>query len=291
MNRSMKPTLNDREARLAEGIPWSMSWRVLLVAKCLVVLCLVVCSVGGFGCYQSTVVPATTSVPPSMSPNPVQPLPVEPFSPPTLHPMDPVTKLNPWKPDTEPRDWNYIVLHHTAAESGSVESIHEEHLKRKDKNGKHWLGVGYHFVIGNGKGMGDGEIEPTFRWRQQLQGAHAGVADFNQHGIGIVLVGNFEESPPTRAQTASIKKLVGILKRDFGIVGSKIVGHSDVKATECPGKHFPMSDVRDSIAFADERVSLETSADWLVPRWADSRQVITKLDRVGLKESTGEPRK
>lgn len=291
MNRSMKPALNDHEARRAEGFPWCMSWRAWLVVKCLVVVCFGVCSIGGIGCYQSTVVPATASIPHSMRPNPVQPLPVEPFSPPTMHPMDPITKVNPWKPDTEPRDWNYIVLHHTAAESGSVESIHEEHLKRKDKNGKHWLGVGYHFVIGNGKGMGDGEIEPTFRWRQQLQGAHAGVADFNQHGIGIVLVGNFEESPPTRAQTASIKKLVGILKRDYGIVGSKIVGHSDVKATECPGKHFPMSDVRDSIALADGSISVEDTANRPMPFWTDSRQVITKLDPVGLNVSRGELRK
>ena len=62
------------------------------------------------------------------------------------------------------RDWDYIVLHHTASESGSVASIHEEHLRRKDKNGNAWLGIGYHFVIGNGSGMDDGEIEPTFRF-------------------------------------------------------------------------------------------------------------------------------
>ena len=92
-----------------------------------------------------------------------------------FHPIDPITRINPWKPESELRDWNYIVLHHTASDSGSLDSIHQEHLKRKDKEGNSWLGIGYHFVIGNGNGMADGEIEPTFRWRQQLQGAHAGV--------------------------------------------------------------------------------------------------------------------
>src|SRR5262245_20642940 len=68
--------------------------------------------------------------------------------------------INPWKPTAKPRDWKYVVVHHTATESGSVESIHESHLKNKDKNGNPWLGIGYHFVIGNGAGMPDGMIEP-----------------------------------------------------------------------------------------------------------------------------------
>ena len=283
MNRSMKHALAKQEARLARGI----SWRVGVAAW------LIVCGLGCSGCYQSTVVPPTNSIAPPMRPAPVIPVPTEPFSPPTMHPIDPITKTNPWKPDSESREWNYIVLHHTATDNGSVDSIHEEHLKRKDKNGKHWLGIGYHFVIGNGNGMADGEIEPTFRWRQQMQGAHAGVADFNQRGIGIVLVGNFEKEPPTAAQTASIKRLIGILKREYGIVESKIMGHGDVKATECPGKHFPMSEVRESIAFLDEHAAVDAAND---PSWKNSserRQVVSNNERtiVSLNNPSGDSRK
>jgi N-acetyl-anhydromuramyl-L-alanine amidase AmpD len=149
---------------------------------------------------------------------------------------------------TAARDWKYIVLHHTATDQGDVESIHESHLKNKDKNGKPWLGIGYHFVIGNGQGMTDGAIEQTFRWKQQLQGAHAGVADYNQSGVGIVLVGNFEEKPPTAAQVAAAKRLIRVLSREFDIPADQVVGHSDVKATECPGRLFPLSEIRDSVA-------------------------------------------
>jgi len=242
MNRSKMHAPADPEARLAEGISWRVGWYLWIV----------VFSVGCSGCYQQTVVPPTTSISPPMRPAPVIPQPMEPLSPPSSQPLEPIIRNNPWKPDSEVRDWNYIVLHHTAASSGSLESIHEEHLKRKDKSGNSWLGIGYHFVIGNGKGMPDGEIEPTFRWRQQMQGAHAGVAEYNQHGIGIVLIGNFENDPPTAAQKAATKKLVSILKREYGIKNSKIVGHGDVKATECPGKHFPMSEVRDNVAATEE---------------------------------------
>lgn len=150
---------------------------------------------------------------------------------------------NPWKPKVAERDWRYIVIHHTATSRGSVESIHETHLARKDANGNPWLGIGYHFVIGNGNGMTDGEIEATFRWRQQLHGAHAGVGDYNNQGIGIALVGNFDQGPPTRAQLAAVKRLVATLKSDYGIAAENVVGHSDIRATACPGRYFPLADV------------------------------------------------
>lgn len=138
----------------------------------------------------------------------------------------------------QPREWTAIVIHHTATNQGSVESIHEAHLAKK------WLGIGYHYVIGNGNGMPDGSVEPTFRWREQLHGAHAGKEEFNQHGVGIVLVGNFEDAPPTDAQMKSLQKLISELQRDHNIAADRVIGHSDVKATACPGKQFPWQQLK-----------------------------------------------
>lgn len=199
----------------------------------------------GYGCRQSAVVPS--SPPASIRAPAVQLGPIVPET--TRQPAAPTTanRLPPeWQPQTESREWTSIVIHHTASPRGSVESIHEAHSKRKDKAGNAWLGIGYHFVIGNGDGMGDGEIEPTFRWREQLHGAHAGVDEYNQHGIGIVLVGNFEEGPPSAAQLAAVKRLVGALRAEYGIPADRVVGHRDVKATACPGKFFPMEEVSQS---------------------------------------------
>lgn len=155
---------------------------------------------------------------------------------------------NPWKPSAPGRQWNHIVVHHTASNSGSVESIHEAHLRRKDGAGNPWLGIGYHFVIGNGNGMGDGEIEPTFRWNEQMHGAHAGVREYNQHGIGIALVGNFDHEPPSAAQMAAVKRLVRHLTTSYAISRDRIVGHGDVKATNCPGKYFPLEELKQSLS-------------------------------------------
>lgn len=153
-------------------------------------------------------------------------------------PVPTPTDDNPWKPVAEARDWTSIVIHHTATHQGSVESIHETHIA------KEWLGIGYHFVIGNGNGMGDGEIEPTFRWREQLHGAHAGTDEYNQHGIGIALIGNFDEEPPTPAQLSAIKRLVAVLKSEYHIDSEHVIGHGEVKATACPGKLFPLTEVQ-----------------------------------------------
>lgn len=210
----------------------------------------VVAGLWAFGCARTVLPPPASISRPLPAPTPVspdlgsdgvpKPLAVPPWG-------APISSTNPWKPSVPARKWKYIVLHHTASDEDSVDSIHEVHVQKKDKKGNPWLGIGYHFVIGNGQGMTDGEIEPTFRWKTQIQGAHAGSADrdYNEIGIGICLVGNYEKYPPSPKQVAAIKRLIRVLKGDYKIVTANIVKHSDVRdgGTECPGKHFPMDEV------------------------------------------------
>lgn len=137
------------------------------------------------------------------------------------------------------REWKFIVLHHSATEVGSVESIDAAHKQRKDADGNPWRGIGYHFLVGNGRGMPDGEVAATFRWRDQCEGAHAGDLRFNTQGIGICLVGNFEHEPPTPAQLKSLRELMTTLREECRIDTAGIIRHTDIKATACPGKRFP----------------------------------------------------
>jgi N-acetyl-anhydromuramyl-L-alanine amidase AmpD len=144
-----------------------------------------------------------------------------------------------FEPVVESRPWKYIVLHHSATTEGSVESIDAVHRERKDASGKPWLGIGYHFVIGNGRGMADGLVEPTFRWREQLQGAHAGSRTYNEEGIGICVIGDFSASEPTPRQTAAARQLVARLSQRYQISTPRILRHSDIQASQCPGNRFP----------------------------------------------------
>lgn len=152
-----------------------------------------------------------------------------------------------WKPAVDESRWEYLVLHHSATESGSVESIHAEHSRRKDSAGRPWLGIGYHFVIGNGNGMPDGQVVPTFRWREQLHGAHSGHELFNARGVGICLIGNFELKAPTQKQLQSLKQLLKVLCRRQEISLDRVIGHGSVRATACPGRLFPLRDVREAV--------------------------------------------
>jgi hypothetical protein len=144
-----------------------------------------------------------------------------------------------FKPPVAARRWTAIVVHHSATEGGSVASIDAGHRQKTDAGGKPWLGIGYHFVDGNGHSLGDGEIQPTFRWQQQLAGAHAGRRDENEHGIGICLIGNFDRAAPTDKQLAAVRGLVKTLAARYEIPTKRVVRHRDVGATACPGKFFP----------------------------------------------------
>lgn len=213
---------------------WEALWAAGLAAVCLTTL-----SLCGVSCSRTQTVPPITSAPALRIPPPT--ITIE--APPELDVMPVDWSTSPWDPRQSPRDWKYIVIHHTATPSGSVESIHRTHLARKDANGNPWRGIGYHFVIGNGQGMPDGAIEPTFRWRDQLAGAHAGNAVYNNAGVGICLIGNFEKHAPTSAQLESLAELTQTLSDRYGISPQHIKRHADVKATACPGRYFPMQEL------------------------------------------------
>lgn len=133
--------------------------------------------------------------------------------------------------------WKYIIVHHSATDAGSSLAFHKYHLKRG------WdRGVGYHFVINNGEGeKKDGFIEVTPRWLKQQDGAHCKADEMNTRGIGISLVGNFNEHRPTKKQMDALLDLVTQLQKFYRIPSSHVLGHGHVQGsnTDCPGKKFP----------------------------------------------------
>ncbi|HHT9152142.1 MAG TPA: peptidoglycan recognition protein family protein [Candidatus Hypogeohydataceae bacterium YC40] len=137
------------------------------------------------------------------------------------------------------RKWSYIVIHHSASYAGNANAFDYIHRVKRGWEG----GLGYHFVIGNGHGSGDGQIEVGHRWLCQYHGAHAGVAEYNQHGIGICLVGNFQEDSPTPKQLASLVALIRELQQLCGIPSENVILHRHVRNTECPGRNFPYYEV------------------------------------------------
>ena len=130
--------------------------------------------------------------------------------------------------------WKYIVAHHSATFQGSAKSFDQVDRRHGMKNG-----LAYHFVIGNGKGTGDGVIEVGSRWKNQLHGGHVSKWEFNNHGIGICLVGNFEKNRPTQKQLDSFDQLVNYLGGNILNNKYKFYVHKEINATLCPGRYFP----------------------------------------------------
>lgn len=137
-----------------------------------------------------------------------------------------------------------IVIHHSGTPGGSPESMDRLH--------RSWgyASLGYHFVIGNGIDFGDGAIFTGPRWYQQAPGAHvAPRADgatpdamwFNEHSIGICLVGNGERRGFTEAQISRLADLVSELQREFGIPDNQIFLHSELSTIASPGRFFPVA--------------------------------------------------
>jgi N-acetyl-anhydromuramyl-L-alanine amidase AmpD len=140
--------------------------------------------------------------------------------------------------------WRYIIIHHSATDTGTAHSFHRYHLSRGWEHG-----LGYHFVIGNASGAEDGRIEVGHRWRGQMTGAHCKSTDnrYNRFGIGICLVGNFENREPSAAQTANLEALVRFLASECHIAPQHIYGHGDLADTRCPGEHFSLSGLKNRL--------------------------------------------
>jgi len=145
-----------------------------------------------------------------------------------------------WTPPGPERNWQFIILHHSATDEGSAAIFDRLHRARG------WDELGYHFVIGNGTNSGNGEVEVGSRWPKQKHGAHCkvmGHPEYNDVGIGVCLVGNFDHYRPTAAQVDACIRLTQFLKDRYGVPESRIYGHGQLKPTHCPGALFPYGEI------------------------------------------------
>ena len=201
--------------------------------SCIILISLVLISGGCF--YEEVPAPVISG----QYHSPVRPVQVSPTPAVVSRPDVPAK----WIPTgvTE-RRWTAIIIHHSATAKGNMAVFDKEHREQM-----HWEGIGYDFVIGNGKGSGDGQVEVTFRWTQQKVGAHVGGTPgnwANKQGIGICLVGNFNRTHPSWRQMQSLTKLVSYLQKRYAIPKSRIYGHGTTpgaRPTDCPGSNFPMA--------------------------------------------------
>ena len=206
------------------------------------------------GCQQQSQVSVVDTLPspnfggptfaPPPAPTPPRVVVVAPPKPQpkAIVPVEPPVEATPagWAPSVPANHWYWIVLHHSATPTGGAAAFDKMH------RAKGWDELGYHFVVGNGTDTRDGQIEVGPRWAKQKWGAHDKTPgnQFNEHGIGICLVGNFDTQRPTAAQMKSVERLVAYLMKTYHIPQDHVLGHGETKATDCPGRYMNVATVR-----------------------------------------------
>ncbi|MCZ6837471.1 MAG: peptidoglycan recognition family protein [Planctomycetota bacterium] len=141
--------------------------------------------------------------------------------------------------------WSGIVIHHSSEPAGDPESMRRLHESQGLQ------GLGYHFLIGNGNGLGDGVIHVGYRWNEQLPGAHvAGPMGtlHNHHSIGICLIGNGDRRAFTEAQMARLINLIQRLQRELNIPADQIhLSRNLTEGTTSPGRFFSTAQLSEQL--------------------------------------------
>jgi len=140
-------------------------------------------------------------------------------------------------PASQMNRWNYIYIHHSASPAGSAETLKGNDSMMAD-----------HFVIGNGEGAGDGEIQMGLRWKQQLPpGQIPGAEYIDRSCLSICLVGDFSQTKPSETQKRQLVQLVTALQARLHIPASRVSLFPQSNAAAGIGAAFPTNDFRKQI--------------------------------------------
>lgn len=134
----------------------------------------------------------------------------------------------------------WIILHHSGGSDAvplldtsnqTFEMIDQYHKERWDGTTKSSLGYycGYHYVIEK-----SGKVTQA---RQDLEGG-AHTIGMNYSSIGICMIGNFDLTMPSLAQTQALVTLLSKLQGRYIIPSSKIVPHRTFAKKTCFGNNL-----------------------------------------------------
>lgn len=134
--------------------------------------------------------------------------------------------------------WQYIYIHHSDTPSGNAATVATNEGGPCD-----------HFVIGNGDGCVDGEIQITRQWNQQLSITHppGGVTHIDPACITICLVGDFDRTRPTPTQTRRLAELLATLQNRLHIPASHVLTVEQPSSSAGIGRWFPLASLRSQI--------------------------------------------
>jgi hypothetical protein len=138
----------------------------------------------------------------------------------------------------KPGRWKYVYVHHSHSPAGSAFTLGQNNPR----------GMSDHFVIGNGDGAIDGEIQIGQRWNQQVSAdPPRGAAAIDPNCVSICLVGDFDRNVPTPTQMRRLAQLVNALQGRFDIPAGQVLLVSQPTTVAGIGRYFPTTAFRQQL--------------------------------------------
>lgn len=124
-----------------------------------------------------------------------------------------------------------ITVHHAGLDpvyftDARTTARHLEQIRLVHTRDRNWADIGYHLVIDRAGRVW--EARPI-----RYQGAH--VSEENEHNLGIVCLGNFDQQEPTQAQRTALRRTLIAYRRKYHIPADRIFTHQEIHPTKCPG--------------------------------------------------------
>ena len=130
--------------------------------------------------------------------------------------------------------WKSIFIHHSQTPGGNADTF-------ANRTG----GLADHFVIGNGSGCVDGEVQLGQRWMEQLPpGKVPGTQSVASDCITICVVGDFDRASPTPTQQVRLTQLVQTLQARLGVAAERVYMHQGTRTAADIGGRFPVASFR-----------------------------------------------
>jgi len=168
-----------------------------------------------------------------------------------------------------------IVIHHTASRGSGDGSAEWQAicLACQRRRGPSYL-CDYHYGIGPTGKLFNGQPPDKVCY-------HCGDDYLNEHSLAVSFIGNFQENTIQPLQfNAGVSIVRGLINKYKGV---RILKHSDIVATACPGKNFPFTEFLEKVNSAPSN-SLFPDVD----NSAWYAQAIEKVVRMGLMKGDSE---
>ncbi len=117
--------------------------------------------------------------------------------------------------------WGRIEIYYSGTKAGNIEHLASLGGLASDED------INCHFVICNGLGGGDGQIQPTEKWQRQWSIISGRTWYGSGQTIRICVIADGKTAQPTDSQKRRTQVLVEELRRRFGIQPESVYYPSD----------------------------------------------------------------